>query len=481
MVLTWLDYAVIAGYLVAITTFGSWFARFQKTTRDYFLTDRSIPWWAICFTIVATETSTLSFIGVPAGAYAGNMTFLQLAMGYVVGRILVSVLFIPAYFRGDLYTSYELLQRRFGPAVKNAGAIIFVITRTLADGIRLFATALVISVVTQVPVPWTIVLLGAAMIVYTVRGGVAAVIWTDVVQMFVYVAGALAVFAALLWQIPGGWSTVWTAGHAVEKFRVFDFSTDITRVYTFWAGLFGGVALTLATHGTDQFLVQRLLSARSARDAAKGLVLSGLIVFAQFVLFLVIGVMLFTYYQHVPLPRPLARNDEILPLFVVTGIPQGVSGFIVAAIVAAALSPSINALAATTVNDFYVKYVRPDADQDRLMRLSRHATIGWGIAQIGVALAAQWIDRSVLDAGLLVLSFAAGPVLGAFLIGVLTTRVGSVAMIWGMAVGTAVVTIAWWTNSVAWTWYALLGALATAAVAAVFPRERAAAGAPLHS
>jgi solute:Na+ symporter, SSS family len=402
---------------------------------------------------------------VPAGAYAGNMTFLQLALGYIAGRFLVSVLFIPAYFRGELFTSYELLQRRFGPSVKNAAAVIFVITRTLADGVRLFATALVISVVTQVPVPWTVILLGAAMIVYTVRGGVAAVIWTDVVQMFVYVAGALVVFIALLWRIPGGWATVATVGEAAGKFQIFDFSLDPTRVYTFWAGLFGGVALTLATHGTDQFLVQRLLSARSARDAAKGLVLSGFIVFAQFSLFLCIGVMLYTFYQHTPLPRPLLRTDEILPLFVVTGIPQGISGFIIAAIVAAALSPSINALAATTINDFYVKYVRPDADQDRLMRLSKYATIGWGVAQIAVALGAQWVDRSVLDSGLLVLSFAAGPVLGAFLTGVLTKRVGAAAMLSGMIAGAAVVTIAWWTSACGWTWYALLGAGATGLVA----------------
>jgi Na+/proline symporter len=189
--------------------------------------------------------------------------------------------------------------------------------------------------------------------------------------------------------------------------------------------------------------------------------LSGFIVFAQFVLFLFIGVMLYTYYQHTPLPRPLARTDEILPLFVVTGIPPGISGFIVAAIVAAALSPSINALAATTVNDFYVKYVRPDADQASLMRLSKHATIGWGIAQIAVALGAQWIDRSVLDAGLLVLSFAAGPGLGAFLTGVLTKRVGSSAMLGGMIAGTVVVTLAWSTAACAWTWYALVGAATT--------------------
>ena len=198
MVLTWIDYTVIAAYLLAITAFGTWSARFQKTTVDSFLTGRSVPWWAICFTIVATETSTLSFIGVPAGAYAGNMTFLQLAFGYVIGRILVSVLFLPSYFRGELFTSYELLLRRFGPEVKNVAAFIFVITRTLADGIRLFATALVISVVTQVPVSITVIALGVAMIIYTVRGGVSAVIWTDVVQMFVYVGGAQVVFFGLL-------------------------------------------------------------------------------------------------------------------------------------------------------------------------------------------------------------------------------------------------------------------------------------------
>src|SRR5262245_5912059 len=465
MVLTWIDYTVIAAYLLAITAFGTWFARFQKTTVDYFLTGRSVPWWAICFTIVATETSTLSFIGVPAGAYLGNMTFLQLAFGYVIGRVLVSVLFLPSYFRGELFTSYELLLRRFGPEVKNVAAFIFVITRTLADGIRLFATALVISVVTQVPVSITVIALGVAMIIYTVRCGVSAVIWTDVVQMFVYVGGALVVFFGLLSLIPGGWDEVVRSAGSTGHFQVLDFSTDPKKAYTFWAGLFGGIALTLATHGTDQFLVQRLLSAQSVRGASAGLILSGILVFAQFVLFLVIGAMLYTFYQHTPLPRPLTRTDEVLPLFVVSSLPQGVSGFIVAAIVAAALSPSINSLAATTVNDFYLKYVRPDADEKTLMSVARTATIGWGVAQIVVALGAQWVTRSVLDSGLSVLSLAAGPVLGAFLTGVLTTRVRSGAMLGGMAAGAAVLAWAWWTSAYAFTWYALTGALVTGGVA----------------
>jgi SSS family transporter len=466
MVLTWLDYAVIAGYMLAITQFGSYFARFQKTTRDYFLTGRSVPWWAICFTVVATETSTLTFISVPATAYAGDMTFLQLVFGYVIGRIIVSVLFIPAYFRGDLITSYELLQRRFGDRVKNVAAVIFLVTRSLADGIRLFATALVISVVTQVPVTAAVVLIGGAMIVYTVRGGSAAVIWTDVVQLFVYVAGAAVVFTSLLQLIPGGWAEVMRVGSASGKFRILDLSWTLARPYTLWAGVIGGIALTLATHGTDQFLVQRLLSARSAREAAGGLVLSGFLVLAQFVLFLVIGIMLFTYYQHVPLPRPLSRGDELLPGFIVTALSHGAAGFIVAAIVAAALSPSINSMAATTVNDFYAKYVRPDADEATLMRVSRTWTIVWGVVQIGVAIGAQWMQRSVLDAGLAVLSWASGPVLGAFLLGTLAPAITERQAFSGMIAGLIVMTAVWgWSLPIAFSWYVFIGAATTVLVA----------------
>jgi SSS family transporter len=458
-----LDYAVVAAYLIAITAFGSYFARFQKNTKNYFLTDNSIPWWGICFTIVATETSTLTFIGVPAAAYAGNWTFLQLAAGYVLGRIIVSVLFLPRYFRGALITSYQLLRQRFGPSVSTVAAGLFLITRSLADGIRLFATALVISIVTGVPVPWTIVVLGGAMIVYTVRGGSAAVIWTDVVQMFIYVAGALVVFVALLQQIPGGWGEVVRIGSAAGKFGLIDLSLQPTKVYTLWAGLAGGIALTLATHGTDQFLVQRLLSADSPKSAARGLVLSGVIVFAQFALFLLIGAMLFAYHQHYPLTVALPRNDAILPRFIVDHLPHGLVGFIVAAIVAAALSPSINAMAATTVNDFYLRYVRTAPSEAYLLRLSKRLTILWGLVQLVVALGAQWLDQGVLDAGLSVLSLTTGPVLGAFLVGVLTRRVGAAAMIAGMALGAIVLAVVWWTGAVAWTWFALVGAAVTGA------------------
>ena len=472
MSLSPLDYVVIGMYLVAITAFGSWFARYQKTTRDYFLTGRTVPWWAICFTIVATETSTLTFIGIPAQAYGGNMTFLQLAMGYIIGRVLVSVLFIPAYFRGDLFTSYELLQRRFGTSVKTLAAVIFLITRSLADGIRLFTTALVIAVVTQVPVTWVVIVLGAAMIVYTMRGGVSAVIWTDVVQMFVYIAGAVAIAVALLNRIPGGWAEVLSVGRETGRFAVLDLSLDVTKAYTLWAGLLGGVALTLATHGTDQFLVQRLLSARSAREASRGLILSGFIVFAQFVLFLIIGVMLYAFYLHAPLAQPLARADQILPIFVVNELSNGLAGFIVAAIVAAALSPSLNAMAATTVSDFYLPYVNPGADQATQMRVSKQATVAWGIVQLAVAVAAQWMERSVLDAGLAVLGFASGAVLGAFLLGTLAPSVTERDTFAGMAAGLIVMTAVWWATAIAFTWYVLIGSVTTCLIALVSSRAR---------
>ena len=230
------------------------------------------------------------------------------------------------------------------------------------------------------------------------------------------------------------------------------------------------MALTLATHGTDQFLVQRLLSARSAREAARGLVLSGFIVFAQFIVFLLIGVMLFVYYQQTPLPQPLDATDEILPIFVVSSLTHGLAGFIVAAIVAAALSPSLNAMAATTVNDFYLRYVRPDADQRTQMRVSRQATVVWGVVQLGVAIGAQWMDRSVLDAGLAVLSFASGAVLGAFLLGTLMPTVAERDALVGMIVGLVTMTVVWGWTTVAFTWYVFIGAATTCLVAWLLSR-----------
>jgi SSS family transporter len=464
---------VLAAYLAGITAFGSWLGRRDRSLKGYLLASRRIPWWAVAACIVATETSTLTFVGVPAMAYGGSWTFLQLAFGYVLGRALVATLLVPAYFQGDLYTSYELLGLRFGRGVRTASAAIFIAYRTLADGIRLHAVALVVSVATGVPEWLPILLLGSAMIVYTEEGGVVATIWTDVVQLAVYLAGGVACFAWLASRVPGGaWSALADAasrGHL----RIVDLSTDLNEPYTLWAGLLGGLFLSLATHGTDQYIAQRFLVAKGPRAASVGLVVSGLFVVLQFAFFLALGTLLAAHYGG----RAFSRSDEVLPTFVSTELPTALEGLVLAAMVAAALSPSLNSIAATSVRDFYVPYVRPRASEATQLRLSRALTAVWGATQMAVALLAQGVDSS-LNAGLAALGYASGPTVGAFLLAVLSRRATSGGTLVGMALGLGLALavgplapLLLGRPSVAWTWNVATGALATLLVGQLASRH----------
>jgi SSS family solute:Na+ symporter len=457
---------VLLAYVVAITAFGTWLGRRGRSVRDYFLSGRSVPWWAIAACIVATETSTLTFIGAPGTAYNGNWTFLQLVIGYVLGRMLIAIIFLPAYFKGEIYTSYELLQRRFGGgSVRSTAAAIFLMYRTLGDGIRLHAAALVLAVAAGGPQwEWVwILVLGAAMIVYTEEGGVTATIWTDTIQMFVYLIGALVCLVAVINVLPEGVSGALASAAAAGKTQLFDFSFDLRQPYTFWGGVIGGLFLTLATHGTDHYLVQRLLVARSRKDASVGLVLSGFLVMAQFALFLFLGTLFWAYYGG----KPFARGDEVLPTFVSTQLPGPLTGLILAAIVAAALSPSLNSMASTTVRDFYLPYIRPGATDAQQLRIGRAFTIVWGVAQMAVAVLAQGVD-SALQAGLAALGYASGPTVGAFLLGVLTRTATSAGTMLGMVTG-LVVSLSvglfapqvFGVPGVAWTWNVAVGAIVT--------------------
>src|SRR5918993_5841188 len=304
----WLDLVIIFGYLVGITLFGVWFSRKQRTTRDYFLGDRSVPWWAIAASIVATETSTITFISVPGIAFArnGNFQFIQLVFGYMLGRIVISLLFIPSYFRGELLTVYQLLERRFGNRIKMLAASLFVVMRNIADGVRLLLTAFVLAAVytafqpqanAEMIIIYSIILLGVVMIIFTYFGGMEAVIWVEVVQLGIYITGALAAAIILTQSIEGGLSGALALGSQFNKFSLFDFSFDITKTFTFWAGLIGGCFLTMSTHGTDQYLVQRYLCTDRPRRAAAALLTSGAVVLGQFIGFLFIGVLLFAFYR----------------------------------------------------------------------------------------------------------------------------------------------------------------------------------------
>lgn len=462
-----LDLAVILVYLVGITWFGARFRKSQKTLKDYFLGGRNAPWWAIGFSIVAAETSTLTVIGTPALSFTGNFGFLQVVFGYLLARILISALFLPAYFRGEMYTAYELMRVRFGDRIRKLTAGTFLLLRTLAEGVRVFAISIVISIILGTGEIRSIVLIVCLTLFYTFEGGMTAVIWTDVVQMFLYVGGAILSLFVILNLIPGGWGHVWTAGMAAGRFQVFDFrfaptAEFFTRTYSFWAGLIGGLFLTTASHGTEQLMVQRLLSARSEKESRAALFASWGVIFFQFSLFLVIGACLFVYYSERRLPAP-DPADRIYPDFVWNHLPHGVAGLIIAAILAAAmsnLSAALNSLASTTVMDFYKPLTGGRYSEASYLRLARLATIVWGVALFAVALVARYWG-SVLQAGLSIASILYGSLLGVFLLGLLTRRVGEIAAMAGMTAGLLMMLYVKFQTQIAWTWYVLIGAMVT--------------------
>src|SRR6266498_4656648 len=258
MGLNHLDLAIIAVYLIGITLFGIRFRKKQRTLRDYFLAGRDIPWWAIAISIVAAETSTLTIISIPGLAYDTNLTFLQVVMGYVVGRIIISFVLLPHYFRGDLYTAYQLIERRFGPNLRLLTSGLFLLTRAAAEGVRVYAVSIVVSIALGTGELTSIAIITVLTLIYTFEGGLAAVIWTDVVQTVIYVGGTIVGLVTIIHLVPGGWIAIQNVAAAAGKFHAFDFSLNFWKPYTFWAGLIGGAFLTTASHGTDQLIVQRL-------------------------------------------------------------------------------------------------------------------------------------------------------------------------------------------------------------------------------
>lgn len=468
------DLAVIALYLTGITVFGLRFRKKQRSLKDYFLADNSIPWWAISLSIVAAETSTLTIISIPGLAYEKDFGFLQLVIGYLVGRVIISFLLIPHYFRGELFTAYQLIERRFGQKLRALTAGLFLITRAAAEGVRVFAVAIVIGIALSSFLVGlsdfgrdlaAIAIVTFLTLLYTFEGGMAAVIWTDVVQMAIYVTGTLVAFATLLHLVPGGWSTIHQVAGDAGKFRVFDFSWNFFKTYTFWSGLIGGAFLTTASHGTDQLIVQRLLAARNERHSKLALLFSGVAVFFQFGLFLLIGAMLFVFYRFFPPEAAFRRTDVIFPTFVVTHLPHGISGLLISAILAAAmsnLSAALNSLSSTSIVDFYA-HLRPKASDSRKFFLSRVATVVWGVILFGLAILARQGGK-VVEMGLSIASVAYGSLLGVFLLGVLTRKATEHGAMAGMLCGFVLNICLWQFTKVPFTWYVALGSIATFAV-----------------
>ena len=456
-----LDFAIIAVYLAGITLFGLRFRKKQRSLRDYFLADRSIPWWAIALSIVAAETSTLTIISTPGLAYDTNLTFLQVVLGYLVGRIIISFVLLPHYFRGELYTAYELIERRFGPRLRSLTAGLFLLTRAAAEGVRVYAVSIVVGIALGTGEVTSIAIITALTLIYTFEGGLAAVIWTDVVQTIIYVAGTIVGVFTILHLVPGGWDAIHATVQSANKFQMFDFTPDFWRPYTFWAGVIGGAFLTTASHGTDQLIVQRLLAARNQKQSVTALLSSGVAILVQFGLFLLVGVMLFVYY-HVP-SATFGKADRIFPTFIVSRMPHGVSGLLIAAILAAAmsnLSAALNSLSSTSMLDFYLRR-NPNVDESNQLRLSRISTIIWAVILFGLAILSLHKVSRVIEVGLSIASVAYGALLGVFLLGVLTRRANERGAMIGMVVGFAGSLFVWLKTSVPWTWYVALGSTVT--------------------
>ncbi len=473
-----LDTALLAAYLLLVLGIGLWMGRGQRNMSDYLLGGRDLPWWAVLGSIVATETSTVTFLSVPGTAYAegGNLQFLQLALGYLLGRVLVAWLLLPQYFRGELFTAYEVLHRRFGGSTKVVASSMFLVTRNLSDGLRLYLSAIVLEKMTGLSQAQAVLVMGAVTIVYTMVGGMKSVVWNDCIQLVVYLLGAVLAGIVIVRMLPGGWSAVAEYATEHDKLKWFEPTFDLTKTYTFWAGVIGGLFFTTATHGADQMMVQRYLCARTQRDASRAVIASGLVVFAQFLLFLLLGVGLAAFYHQFPPAQPFQKPDEAFADFIVRHLPVGIRGLTLAAVFSAAmstLSSSLNSSATAAVSDIYLPSRREPPSQASVLKLSRGLTVFFGVVQIGVALCGNELaKRGVVDSVLAIAAFSTGLVLGVFLLGILTTHVRERAALTGLTVGLISMTLITFLTKLAWPWYTLVGVSITCAtgliVAALF-------------
>ncbi len=474
-----LDLTVLLVYLVGTTALGMWIGRGQRTANEYFVAERAIPWWAVMFSIVASETSALTFISIPGLAYTGNLGFLQVVLGYIIGRIVVSYTLLPRYFQGQLVTAYALLETRFGLSTRRFTSIVFMFTRALADSVRVFATAIPVALIIgpalprQYAMPTAIIVLGFLTILYTYRGGMKAVVWTELVQASIYVVGGISAIVLIGQSVTGGWSSIIEQASAAGKLRTIDWYTGFDRPHTVFAGVIGGAFLAMASHGADQLIVQRLLSSRSLREARRALIGSGFVVFVQFTLFLTVGVGLWVLYGG----KPFSAADQIFPSFIIERMPHGLIGLIVAAIVAATMSThsgTINALAAATTHDIYLPLTGRNPDDPRTLKVGKLFALAWGIVLTLGALMFKEQGTPVVVIALSIASFTYGGLLGGFSLGLFWSRAVQRDAILGMSVGIGCMAFIVFARqlvavfpdlgptlggvaTIAWPWYVLIG------------------------
>jgi SSS family transporter len=472
---TGLDLSVLVAYLAGVTLWGAWLGRGQTGATDYFLGSRSLPWWAVLLSVVATETSTLTFLSIPGVAYLGTLTFLQITAGYLLGRVAVAWILLPRYAEGRLSTAYQLLTARFGEPTRRFTSGVFMGTRLLADSVRLFATAIPLALITGWDYPVSIGVIGVLTVIYTYFGGIRAVVWVDALQMTLYLAGALVAGWVLQGAVDGGWGAILAQAGEAGKLRILDPSLDPGVPYTLLGGIVGGAFLSMASHGADQLTVQRLLTCRDLKSSRRALVGSGFAVIVQFAVFLFLGLGLWVYYQG----RPFERSDEIFARFIVEALPPGITGLLIAGVFAAAmssLSSSINALASASAYDFWAPLTGREGDEEGTLRAGKAFTLVWSALLVGGAIVFIPLSRgtSAVEVALAATSLVSGGLLGAFALGIFSTRADGFSARVGMLSGIGAVALVWATapEAVAWPWYAPLGCGLTFVVGSLLGRRQ---------
>jgi SSS family transporter len=480
--LSLLDTWVVAAYLAGTVALGMWIGRGNRGVEDFLLGGRNLPWWVLLGSIVATETSTATFLSVPGLSYApgGDFRFLQLAFGYIVGRALVVTWLLPGYFRGEFVTAYQLLRQKFGQGTQRLASGIFLVARNVGDGLRLYLTALAVREAVGLSLPLCVIITGLVTLVYTLFGGMRSVVWNDCVQLVIYLAAALASLVLLIQGLAGGLDEFWSFAAAHHKWRLFDLSCDPSRPYTLWAGVVGGAFLSLGTHGADQMMVQRCLAARNRREAGAALLLSGVVVLVQFALFLALGVGLAAFFAAHPPAAAIDKPDAAYATFIVHHLPRGLVGLTLAGLLSAAmstLSSSLNSSVAAVVGDFGpLLGLGIHRARDPLL-WGRLLTIVFGAIQIGLAMAASRLSTSVVNDALAIAGFTAGILFGVFGLGLLPLRVRPAGALTGMVTGLAVLLCikfgpahvpadlpAAFRTVVAWPWYPVIGSVTTMGV-----------------
>jgi SSS family transporter len=466
-----LDLLVILVYLVAIAVIGLRLSGRQRSATAYFVGERDLPWWAVCFSVVATETSTLTVISVPGVAYMGAFGFVELAIGYIVGRSLVAAFLLPLYMRGGFVSAYQYLGQRFGGGLQGVASVTFLVTRLLAEGVRLFASAIPIKLLLDaigVPTDYVtiIAVLSAITVLYTFVGGIRAVIWTDAIQMSLYIGGAVICVLVLLNEV--GFAGLGTA-YAAGKFQVLNFAAPVlTSPFNFVAAIFGGAVFAMASHGTDQLMVQRILTCRTLGDGRRAIIGSGVVVLIQFALFSFVGTLLWVHLGHrTPAEMGLRSSDDLFPRFIIDELPAGLSGLLIAGILSAtmgSLSSALNAMSNSTVADLWRAMGRTAdaAGGDRAtLRLSRLLTLVWAIVMAGFACLFTDAKGQVVLLGLGIAGYTYGALLGAFLLGLVLRRANQRDAIVAFLATLAVMTYTVRSFTLAFTWYVPLGVIVT--------------------